>query len=745
MFFRVVVAFLFLSALLRAAEIRGKVTNVDGGEPLDKVQVVVLETRATAQTADDGTFVIRDLPPGSYTLRFNAVAYRLLTVPFTLLGADEIKEFDITMVPDNFHRTDKVEVHGDVFQGPDSAAVNEINLTSSEIKEASTVFADDPFRAVQALPGVSAADNNELMAEFSVMGAPFDSVGLYLDGVLLPRPFHAVQNVTNGASLSLLTSEIVDDLKLLPVAYPQKFGDDVGAALEMTTRDGSRTRPLFRASIGLADSDFLGEGELGHSKKGSWLASGRKSYLGYLVNDRVQNFSDISFYDASLKLTYDISPHHNLSFHGLGGHTNVVRSEDSSDPEFVKRGTSDFIFARAGWRWAVNPQLLVDSRTAFIRQPVDQRNQSGLAFDRESYSEWSAGGDVVWSWQRDSVLEGGWALRRLQDHSTYIPGASPLGPLVVKQAILRGDAYVQQASSFLNNRVHVLGSLRWDGREKLDSNPVSVQGSLAVQLARATQLSFAAGRYNQFQFPDASPPSSTVDGCIFGNQSYQRANHYSAAIEQRVGENIRVRGEAFDREGENVTVLSANAACPPQVLRGTFPVRHFYSRGAQFILQRRSANRLSGWLGYTLVFARQNDFFLSTTEQFYSPYYTSPSDQRHTVNAFASYRLTPTVNLSGKALYGSGFPGSTGLMSGPGGTVVPEPVLRVGPYERLDIRIDKTWAFRHWKTTLYTEVLNLTNHNNRIVTGFENMNGQLVIGTQRALPITPTAGLVFEF
>jgi len=81
--------------------------------------------------------------------------------------------------------------------------VVEQNLTSSEVREASTVLADDPFRAIRALPGVSATANNELLAEFSVMGAPFSEVGLYLDDVLLQSPFHNAPTVQNRASLTI--------------------------------------------------------------------------------------------------------------------------------------------------------------------------------------------------------------------------------------------------------------------------------------------------------------------------------------------------------------------------------------------------------------------------------------------------------------------------------------------------------------------------------------------------------------
>jgi hypothetical protein len=151
-----------------AADIRGKVTNAVGGEPLARVQVSLLDTTFQDVTSSTGTFTITGMNPGKYTLRLTAVGYRLVTVPLEITSATEVKEVDVNLAPDNFQRTDTVEVRGDVFQGGDSPSVTETNLTSSELKEASTVLADDPFRAVQSLPGVSAAGNNELFAEFSV-------------------------------------------------------------------------------------------------------------------------------------------------------------------------------------------------------------------------------------------------------------------------------------------------------------------------------------------------------------------------------------------------------------------------------------------------------------------------------------------------------------------------------------------------------------------------------------------------
>jgi carboxypeptidase family protein len=106
MHFRLI-AFVLLAALAaQAAEIKGKVTNALGGEALGRVEVVVLETKSSAVTSFSGEFDIPNLPPGSYTLRLNAVGYRLVTIPLRFDAAGDIKEFTITMVPDNFHHTD---------------------------------------------------------------------------------------------------------------------------------------------------------------------------------------------------------------------------------------------------------------------------------------------------------------------------------------------------------------------------------------------------------------------------------------------------------------------------------------------------------------------------------------------------------------------------------------------------------------------------------------------------------------
>lgn len=224
-----------------AAEVKGKVVSTIGGEPLRSVQVSVLERKISTVTGKDGSFKFSELSPGKYTLQVAAVGYRLVNAAFDITDATDSKDFSITLAPETLRRTEVVEVKGDIFHGENPAIPSQLTLTPQELKEAATVLANDPFRAVQTLPGVSPTDNNEFFGQFSVLGAPFERVGVYVDDVELPQPFHTVPNLRDGASLSVFSTETLQDLSLMEVAYPVRYADASGAALAIHTREGSRT------------------------------------------------------------------------------------------------------------------------------------------------------------------------------------------------------------------------------------------------------------------------------------------------------------------------------------------------------------------------------------------------------------------------------------------------------------------------------------------------------------------------
>jgi hypothetical protein len=135
-------------------------------------------------------------------------------------------------------------------------------------------------------------------------------------------------------------------------------------------------------------------------------------------------------------------------------------------------------------------------------------------------------------------------------------------------------------------------------------------------------------------------------------------------------------------------------------------------------------------------------------------HFWSDFDQRHTVNIFGSYRLSKSVNLSSNARYGSGFPvvGYLGTPIIQGNAYFPIVSVRNGtrmpPYFRLDTRVNKAFDRKRFKTTLYAEVSDLTNHANYYYWGFVPdyvQYGYIAAGRGTFLKIIPSVGVSVEF
>ena len=167
-----------------------------------------------------------------------------------------------------------------------------------------------------------------------------------------------------------------------------------------------------------------------------------------------------------------------------------------------------------------------------------------------------------------------------------------------------------------------------------------------------------------------------------------------------------------------------------------------YSRGFEIFLQRASANRPTGWISYAYGHAQMRDGISHIS-------FPSQWDQRHSVNVYAGYRLRPSVNLSVRSIFGSGFP-IPGFLQKVGSSyylTTQRNETRLGNYQRTDFRVNKNWTKVKWKTTLYGEVVNVTNQTNYRFDSFNGYNAstrQAFISLDKLFPILPSVGIVIE-
>ena len=733
--------------IAQSGQVAGSIVDARGGEALAKIDVQLAGTAYRTRSDEQGHFQIAGVPPGDYVLNVSTIGYRLAKKPFHL-DAGETKQFEVILSPGALTQTDSVDVKAGPFEAPVQAGASPLVLAGNDLTNLGSVLANDPLRAVQGLPGVTSNDDFE--AKFSLRGADFSRIGIYMDGILLHSPMHTLESTTATGSESAFNGGMVDSLELYEGVMPPQDNDRTAGALNVNSRDGGRDAISFRGEASFSNAGFTVEGPIDQAKHGSWVVSARKSYMQYLI-DRIGIDTSLVFglEDVQARFTYDLTPKNYVSLDILESYTDLDRSAKQSTlgVNSLMLAGYDFTLAKIGWRYTPGEGFILTTRAAWMREKFDDRDPKSLLLQSGYYGEWVANQTATWVESPNGTLDFGWSARAIRDQGYANQYQSNLTFRLLENYrgnATRGGGYLAQSWSTWAGRLHFTAGGRAD-HDSLDRKTVWLpQASVALSATKSTRLQFAWGEYAQF--PEVSQLTSNL-----GNKGLlpARTIQLTAAIEQRFGERTRLRAEFYDRSDRD---LIFQPLYDPRMLLGKIFVPPLnalyynsmrgYSRGFEIFLQRTSANRLTGWISYAYGHAQMRDGIDHIS-------FPSDWDQRHSVNGYAGYRLRPSVNLSLRAVWGTGFP-MPGFLEKTGTLYYltdKRNALRLGNYQRTDFRVNKNWTHVKWKTTLYGEVVNITNQTNYRFDSFDGYNsktGQASITLDKLFPILPSLGVVLE-
>jgi hypothetical protein len=234
--------------------------------------VSIRDRKLETRTGDNGEFELRDVAPGEVELYVTTVGYALVRKNLDVSESTPI-ELEILLGPEILRRTDEVTVLEKPFVPPEPAAVSDHTLTPADMRNLTSVLADDPLRSVQALPGVTSSD--DLYAQFSARGAGFRSIGYATDGILLYAPMYEVGDVNDGGSLSMLNGDVIETVTFSSGGFSPRYGDRTAGYLSITTREGMRQRFTNTGILSASGAGWTSEGPIGKSHKASWLVSAR--------------------------------------------------------------------------------------------------------------------------------------------------------------------------------------------------------------------------------------------------------------------------------------------------------------------------------------------------------------------------------------------------------------------------------------------------------------------------------------
>jgi hypothetical protein len=249
-----------------------------------------------------------------------------------------------------------------------------IRLRGSDLVRIPALERGDLFRALQFLPGASAA--NEASSELFVRGGTPDHTGITFDGFTIYPIRHAF------GVFSALNMDAVDEARFAATSVDAEQGGHLAGALRLTGAAGSKDRPG-----GAVDLSILGLGtrfNVPIGSRGSLLLAGRLSPPSGLYNNVLDYFYDTdtdaardrrasfsggsfpaqlttpSFYDLNGKLQLEVSPKNRVSVTlynardvANGSHDILVPGSDAigePNPLALPRDATIQVTSLATWR-----------------------------------------------------------------------------------------------------------------------------------------------------------------------------------------------------------------------------------------------------------------------------------------------------------------------------------------------------------------------------------------------------------
>jgi len=722
--------------------IRGVVIATDG-TPLDKVAVRVVDTGQIARTGTDGRFELSDVPVGVHELLVSAVD--LVRVRRSIsVAAGATVDLRIALTEGAGAYTEKVGVGATAVSREETTVASQQTLGSRDLQQLRGLMTNDPFRAIQALPGVASGD--DLRSEFVVRGLSADHMAFTFEGITTPFLVHTVQGLQDGGSVAMINGDILDGISLSHGSYPELYGNRIGAELDFRLREGSREGIRGHVGVSMTDASAVAEGPIGHAKQGSWLVSFRQSYLEQLLR-RIypdDNFG-FGFNDAQGKIVYDVTPRHQIQFALTAGHSRFQQQPSSIGISSIKDGRNALAIGVASWRFTVSPRFVLTQRVGVSANTFDNTNRDDLQLGHGRST------DVLYRAEWTSVitsqvsLQGGGELRRSsstqfeQDLSfnsnTFRVTENFSGSGLASSAYVVGDLRLGRTIVTPGVRVD-----HWSANQDTTISPW-VQANHA--LTSSLRLRGGGGVYRQE--PGLTP--------LFGLRSDpllrpERAYHADVGIEGRLRGSVSWQVTAFNREDRDLIRLPGEIRLVngvPSVPAPNSPYRNAldgHARGVELLLTRRSPNGLSGWVSYDYALTRYSDH--GTGEVFWGDY-----DQRHTLNAYATYRHSDRTSFSARFRAGSNFPAPGYWTVRDGDIFLGETKndVRVPVYSRLDVRANRTFDWGTKRLTLFVEVVNVYNRTNlrAVPPGIVGRQFRVVGLFDSMFPLIPSVGFLLNF
>jgi len=735
-----------LPGALEAAVVRGSVRDNEKKEPLSFVTVQVIGTSGPGvdvsrgiMSLTDGTYIVAGIPVGDYVVRFTRVGFETFEDSLAVT-ADTTYVLDVVMVVKPVPVTEII-VEGDRYADIKDVQTGFVALETDRLAELPGVLEADPIRTLQLLPGVQAA--SDFSSGLYVRGGGPDQTLVMLDNVVVYNPTHAF------GFFSSFNSDALDDVNLYKGAYPADYGGRLGAVLDVRSREGNDQQVKGRVGLSTITASLTLDGPVG---KGSWMASGRRTYLEPILNalrSPDNEIPDYYFYDLNGKLTYPAAGG-KFTVDAYNGDDDLYLDLDQDSRLAFNWGNT---LASAGFDRQLSPSVVGKLKLSYSRYSSRtgvEALTTPIVVTNE-IRDLSFRGDLSWQPADKHKIDAGFMASSFDVR--YYQEFNQETQIDYRQTPNEFDVFAEDTWTPRPPTI-VKGGLRT--RYIDDGNRLLWEPRLAVseRINDRWRAKLGGGIYHQYlQLVSTEGISATdfyvpIDATADVGRSWQVVG----GVEYNPVADYTTSIEAYYTDLSNLVALDNNV---PAGNDPTTAEEVFYTGGTGYavgteLFLRKNIGAITGWVGYTLGWTRRTFSEINGGET-YPPKY----DRRHDLNIVAQYRRGPW-HFGSAFIYATGqafTPASSRYLLRNPATGVRDGVLlpadrnssRLLPYHRLDLSVIRDFSMFGLDANWEIQIFNVYNRRNEWFIQYDTNNDIIDATVVRMLPIIPSLGVNFRF
>jgi outer membrane cobalamin receptor len=637
-------------------------------------------------------------------------------------------------------------------------SVEETLLTHDDVQSLPSL-GEEPLRAVQRLPGIA---SNGFSSIGSVRGGEPNETAIVLDGLRLYEPFH-LKNFLSP--ISLLDSRLIDSMQVYSGGFPVMHGDRMSAIIDAKTVTPDQAR-YYEAGLSFFHANLLASAQLNEGRSRG-LVSIRRSNLGELAQFSENDFGKPEYLDGFAKLEHNVSDATRMAVQLLTSNDRVVALRNSQTERADAEYRNAYLWGTLEHDWASGAQsrLLVsytdvnNERDGRIDEPG---RRSGRIRDYRSFHVVGLRADHqfdAWGFENRFGVEarrlwGSYDYRAEVSFDAGFPFPSSPARDLQRGVSPKPDGFESGAwwdsRLDLNERWTVQTGLRVDTQTydaSGDDEQIAPRLNVLYSLNDATRLRASWGRFYQSHAINELQVEDAIDR-FYGAQ---HSDHLILSLDHALREGLDLRIEAYRKDYKKINPRFENLFNPLVLLPETEFDRVMISpngaraEGVEVFLRWESQGPWRAWLGYTWSQARDSIGGRMVPRSW---------DQKHAINAGVSWARGPwsiTVTDS----FHSGWPiTKLRLLEDSNGELQPvigeRNVERLGDYNSVDVRINRTYALAHGALDVFFEATNLLSRENECCIEYTvtpAADGSVVLEEEldHWLPLVPSLGVLWRY